>query len=446
MQAPQPVPPARSETKASGPEAVRRAAFQALARGDAERGIAAYREVLAEVPNDLDAHAQLAHAYERNHDLAAARAHAEAALAAAARANIARVVLARVQLREGDYAGAEATVLPQARSEQSSLNDRAVAWGLVGDARDLAGDAPGAFAAFTEANSLALTQHRALRDAGAQLFHPEGVRAMSAFVAQTDVAAWRPRGAFTTPAPVFLVGFPRSGTTLLDQVLSSHPAMTCLEEKDYFGRAVCEVFKRPEQLAGMGAISDADVATVRRAYWRNVGSTAATVVVDKLPLNVVVLPLIKAVFPDAKILVALRDPRDVVLSCFQQRFGMNVAMAQMLELDTAAAYYDAVMGLLELSRERLDLDVHAIRYEDVVGDLEGQARAVTDFLGLPFDAAMLDYRSTALSRDINTPSARQVIQPLYTRSIGRWRRYAEQLAPVLPVLNGWAERYGYALA
>jgi len=100
--------------------------------------------------------------------------------------------------------------------------------------------------------------------------------------------------------------------------------------------------------------------------------------------------------------------------------------------------------LFELCRERLALDLHQVRYEDVVSDLESAARALCAFLGVPFEPGMLNYRETALSREISTPSARQVIEPLYNRSIGRWRRYEQDLKPVLPALTAWAERYGYA--
>jgi hypothetical protein len=119
-------------------------------------------------------------------------------------------------------------------------------------------------------------------------------------------------------------------------------------------------------------------------------------------------------------------------------------MAQFLELDRAAAYYDVVMQLMDVCRARLALQLHEVRYEDVVTDLEASARGLAAFLGAPFDPAMLRYRETALRRDVNTPSARQVVQPLYTRSVARWRRYESALAPVLPVLNAWAVRLGYA--
>jgi hypothetical protein len=259
--------------------------------------------------------------------------------------------------------------------------------------------------------------------------------------------SWRAPPAFATPAPVFLVGFPRSGTTLLDQILSSHSRIVCIEEREHFANALAGVIGDKEKLARFAELSDREIETARADYWRRVRAEEAppegAIVVDKLPLNIVVLPLIKRVFPDAKIIFALRDPRDVILSCYQQRFGMNAAMAQFLQLDTAAGYYDAIMRLLEICRERLELDLHQVRYEDVVADLEGAARGLAAFLGVPFEAGMLRFRETALKRDINTPSARQVIQPLYNRSIGRWRRYTQQLAPVLPALSAWAARFGY---
>src|SRR5262249_48420603 len=139
----------------------------------------------------------------------------------------------------------------------------------------------------------------------------------------------------------------------------------------------------------------------------------------------------------------LRDPRDVVLSCYAQRFDMNAGMAQFLELESAANYYDAVMRLLGLCREKLALELIEVRYEDTVADVAAQARALTDFLGLPFEDTMLWFRETAMRRGINTPSARQVIEPIYARSVEKWRRYESELAPVLPLLGAWAEGFGY---
>nr|MBP6690004.1 sulfotransferase [Hyphomonadaceae bacterium] len=300
-----------------------------------------------------------------------------------------------------------------------------------------------AFAAFGEANRILLSLNRLHIEASELPYHPDGVDRIRAFAAREGFSAWRAPQNVAEPAPIFLVGFPRSGTTLLEQVLSAHPALVCIEEREHLALSAPAEASDPSQLA---ALSDGEINSIRTEYWRRVRAETEIgdrIVVDKLPLNVIFLPLIRRVFPEAKILFALRDPRDVVLSCFQQRFGMNAAMVQFLELTRAAAYYDKVMGLGLLGRERLGLSVHEVRYESVVSDLETAARDVTEFLGLPFEPTMLEYHDVALSRNINTPSARQVVQPIYNRAVGRWKRYEEQLAPVLPLLNAWAERLGY---
>lgn len=418
--------------------------LESVAHDDAA-SIAAYRKALKLAPDDAAAHAGLAQAFERSHDLALAKQHAERALSGDPRNETARLALAEVLLRERQFDEADRVVFPVARRASTPAN-QAVAWGLLGEARDRRGDAAGAFEAFTAANQILLAQNAALLEASHLIYHPDGVRRMTALVTRADVQAWR-APAFTDPAPVFLVGFPRSGTTLLDQVLSSHPDVACIEEKEHFANALAGVITDQAKLDALEDLSAGEIAAARADYWARVRGEGVApdtpVVVDKLPLNIVVLPLIKRVFPDAKIIFALRDPRDVILSCYQQRFGMNAAMAQFLELERAAAYYDAVMTLMQASRERLALDLHQIRYEDVVADLESAARGLAAFLGLAFDERMLRFNETAMKRAIRTPSARQVIQPLYARSSGRWRRYAAELAPALPLLDPWAVRFGY---
>ena len=122
---------------------------------------------------------------------------------------------------------------------------------------------------------------------------------------------------------------------------------------------------------------------------------------------------------------------------------MNVATAQFWRLESAADYYDAVMSMMAACRTRLKLDLLQVEYRDVVADLEQEARRMAEFLGLSFAPAMLSYDETARRRTIGSASARQVINPIYERSVGRWRRYARELAPVLPLLDKWARRLGY---
>ncbi|ANP46953.1 hypothetical protein ATE48_14015 [Candidatus Viadribacter manganicus] len=407
--------------------------------GEAIATSRAYEKALKLRYDDAVSHAGLAQALELLHKADLARDHAAKALALDPSNEIAELTLANLAMRDGNVDEAERFAGSVAKRTRSPVN-QALAWGIVGDARDRGGDAAEAFAAFAEANRILLSLNQAHLGAAHLPYHPEGVARMRAFVERENFSPWPQSEA---PAPVFLVGFPRSGTTLLEQILSAHSQLVCIEEREHLAQSALDVAAHPERLA---TLDDAAIEAIRGEYWRRVRAEVKVgkwQVVDKLPLNIIFLPLIRRVFPGAKILLALRDPRDVVLSCFQQRFGINAAMVQFLDLGLAAAYYDNVMSLGLLCRERLGLPVHEVRYESVVGDLEGVARGVTQFLGLDFEPGMLAFREAALKRNINTPSARQVVQPVYSRSLGRWRRYETQLQPVLPLLNQWAARLGY---
>ncbi|HLW74332.1 MAG TPA: sulfotransferase [Gammaproteobacteria bacterium] len=186
----------------------------------------------------------------------------------------------------------------------------------------------------------------------------------------------------------------------------------------------------------------------RQRYWRRVAEFMPerrqdVMFVDKLPLNSVFIPLLRRLFPGARFLFALRDPRDVVLSCFMQSFALNEAMRHFLTLQETAAYYAAVMQVGADSVKRLPEAAHRVRYEDVVQDLEGEARRLLGFLGLPWEPGVLDFQQTARKRRINTPSYHQVAQPIYASAKQRWRRYEGQLASVLPVLEPFVKRFGY---
>ncbi|MEQ1818619.1 MAG: sulfotransferase [Terricaulis sp.] len=409
--------------------------------GDAAATVDAYAKALGLSADDAPSHAGIAQAYELLHQLDRAREHASKAVALDPSNDVAALTLANLLLREGDLAAAENAAATVARRSRSATN-QALAWGVIGDARDEADDPVEAFAAFSEANRLLLDIHGAHGRETQLPYHPDGVERMTAFAREVDVSTW------STPlaavSPVFLIGFPRSGTTLLEQVLAAHSRIVCIEEREHLALAAQYVAGDPERLP---SLSGAEIDSIRTEYWKRVSAETEVrgrLVVDKLPLNIIFLPLIRRVFPEAKILFALRDPRDVVLSCFQQRFGMNAAMVQFLELNSAAAYYDKVMSLGLVCRERLGLSVFEVRYEDVVADLENVARGVTAFLGLEFEASMLSPAEAAVKRNINTPSVRQVIQPIYNRSVGRWKKYEAQLAPVLPLLSDWAARLNYA--
>jgi tetratricopeptide (TPR) repeat protein len=243
--------------------------------------------------------------------------------------------------------------------------------------------------------------------------------------------------------PVFLVGFPRSGTTLLDTFLMGHPETCVVEEGRMLEKATGVISQAPHVEWSAELLERA-----RKAYLEelscHVPPRFSGLIVDKHPLNMLRLSVIYALFPDAKVIFAQRHPCDVVLSGYMQGFALNPAMASFLDLGDAADFYDAAMTIWVGSRDAFSQSIHTVGYERLIAEPVSELRPAFQFLGLDWSDELLDHQSTARSRgSITTASYDQVLQPLSRTPSGRWRRYRKQLAPVLPVLLPWAERLGY---
>lgn len=251
-------------------------------------------------------------------------------------------------------------------------------------------------------------------------------------------------------APVFLIGFPRSGTTLMEQILDSHPRVQAMEEKSTVAHMVNRALDMlDEQQCALTDLHEEQLAELRRLYFtvvgRHISLRPGNILIDKMPLNTVGVPVIARVFPDAKFILAIRHPCDVSLSCLMQTFATNAAMANFFTLADTAHLYAQVMGAWLHYAELLPLHYHRIRYEDLIEDVPAESRKLLDFLGLPWDDAVLQHTEHARQRGaINTPSYHQVVQPIYQRAKYRWKRYEQQLADVFPVLQPFIEQFGYA--
>ena len=307
-------------------------------------------------------------------------------------------------------------------------------------------DALGDFdAAFAEAEAMNRSEHNfeSWRQRGED--HLNFIRKLGDAITPKWAEDLKPLNSRGRSPPAFLVGFPRSGTTLLDTFLLGHSDTLVLEEKPLIAAveaALGGMLELPQR-------SQAELEEAREAYFtaldQHVDPAFAGLIVDKLPLNMLAAPYLHAIFPDAKFIFAQRHPCDAVLSCFMQSFAPNKSMASFLDLGTAAEYYDAAFRLWTRSREVLPLNVHTLVYEELVSDPEQSLRPLINFLGLEWRDELLDHRSAAKARGpINTPSYNQVTQPLSRAPSGRWKRYKKHLEPVLPILLPWAERLGYA--
>jgi len=272
------------------------------------------------------------------------------------------------------------------------------------------------------------------------------VRKQSDVLSEDWFRTWRQETErYSGPSPTFLLGFPRSGTTLLDTMLMGHHGVEVLEEEPTLLMA-SKILPFDE----LPQASDDQIRAARDEYFRvaaaHVPLAPGKLLVDKNPLSMNALPSIRRLFPDAKIVLALRHPCDVVLSCYITNFKLNDAMSSFLRLDTAAELYDLSFGYFEKARNLINPAVHNVIYEDVVEDRERELRSLLAFLGLDWSENVLDHESTALNRGrIKTASYSQVAQPIYDRSAGRWRNYRKHLEPILPVLEPWVAQLGYTL-
>jgi tetratricopeptide (TPR) repeat protein len=419
--------------------------------GQMEAAVARYRDSLGVAAHPVT-FAKLAAVLERAHRLDEAESVAQKALALQPGNAEARLVAAKLALRHGDKAAAASRYrsLIDALSRQAPLRDRAILARAQADLAALqekAGAFDEAFALYDAANRTNREGHPGWQ--AESTAYLERVERLTAMLAAADgAAADRATTACEEATPVFLVGFPRSGTTLADQLLNAHSKLAVMEEKPILDRLSAELGGPEEARLGLVRALPADeLAALRQRYWalaaQHCSLEPGQELVDKLPLNILNLWLIQALFPQAKILLALRDPRDVCLSCFTNLFRLGAGLAGFPTLESAARLYAAVMRHWLTAQARLPLNSHVFRYEDMIEDLAGEAKGLIAFLGLPWEDSVLDYRSKAEQRYIVTPSYHQVVQPLYSSSLARWRRYPEAWAPVQPILAPFIERFGY---
>ncbi len=399
-------------------------------------------------PGNLAATAALASIATHRGEHDEARRWAEQALLAAPGFPDAVLSLAASELAGGAVANAERLLHDLIFDMRAGPTDKARASGLLGDVLDGAGRYAEAFDAYSACNE-------ALRKIYGRFASGTGTlaytRALSAGIDRLGSRRW-PSSTEPVASPpefghVFLIGFPRSGTTLLEVALDGHPQVTSLEEHELLTDAVLKFMREPVDFGPLLKAGESELAALRAAYWDRAGkagvAAAGKVFIDKHPLNTLKLPLIARLFPRAKILFAQRDPRDVVFSCFRRRFKMNSAMYELLTLPGAAAFYGAVMEFAERARAAVDLDWRVVRYETLATDFAHETRAICEFLGLEWSAGMADFAGRVQAREHATPSTAQLARGLDRSSIEQWRNYSAQLAPILPALQPWIERFGY---
>jgi tetratricopeptide (TPR) repeat protein len=386
----------------------------------ADEAIAQYRQSIAGEPDNARFHSNLGTALRELGRIEAARSAFATAVSLAPANALFHLNLAEVKrFAAGDPQLDALETLAQSGSAAPELHF------ALGKAHEDLQDYAASFRHLAQAN--ALRRREIAYDEAATLARFERIRA-----AFTPEVLDRLHGhGDPSVVPVFIIGMPRSGTTLVEQILASHPQVFGAGELTAFGDAVAATLAFP------GAVPSLDGETLRRlgrAYAAKLGARAplAVRITDKMPANFLFAGLIHLALPRARIVHVRRDPVDTCLSCFATLFTSGQDFAY--DLDELARYYRAYDALMAHWRNVLPGGaLLELRYEDIVGDLEGEARRLLAYCGLDWDDRCLAFHAT--TRPVRTASAAEVREPIHRRSVGRAQRYGELLWPLRDALG-----------
>lgn len=248
--------------------------------------------------------------------------------------------------------------------------------------------------------------------------------------------------------PVFIVGFPRSGTTLLDRMLGKHQAIQIIEERPVLEPIVEYLSGRAEGYpASIATLTVDEVEELRRRYWQEVSKyieiKPGVLVIEKNPFNMLRAHLIKLLFPRAKWIFSVRHPCDVVFSCFARRYGYTSITRGFSNIDDIAELYNRCTQLWLSHEERLSLNSTTAKYENLVVSAKSELSRIVNFLDLKWDNSVLDFEQTREQDWVLTPSYDQVSQKLYSHSIGRWLNYRNHFASARNILDPISLTLGY---
>ena len=390
----------------------------------------------------------------RLRDGAGCREAAERALRLNPHEHRALIALAKEAMRQGDLEEAEGRARTVVEHAEEPII-QATGWHEVGRVLEERGEHDEAFDAHMSANRLKLGMsfsREAMRSK--VLMHFPGY--LGHGDAPARYKAWgAKRYDDGIPAPVVLAGFPRSGTTLAEQILAAHPGLATCEEHTLCAPVRAEMdtmfgkkaMVRPI-LELLDGLSDDQVRRLRRLYRdglvRHVpeGLRERTLV-DKHPFRTLDLGLMNRIFPEARVITMIRDPRDVCLSSLFQDFNVNPGVVRLFSLPLCADWYAKVMGFWLKVRPLLSLEVLEVRYEDLVTDFETWARRMVEFAGVEWDERVLRFHAEAGERVVRSTSYEAVTEGVHTRAIGRWKRYAQKLEPIMERLAPFVEAFGY---
>jgi len=421
--------------------------------GQPEMGENYFKRALQRDGRSVQVLVELATLQERRQNLVKAAELVGQALAIEGKNPGALLVLARTERGLGHLEAAEDIIRQILQQGNADLGTRVHAWYELGGILDRQKRFDEAMAAFLEAKRL--LQPQAVKFLEKLPLNHSRLGELRDKITAEHLRRWRQAGANLPPACSFAVmcGHPRSGTTLLEQVLDAHPGIITAEETTIFSTDALHTLSRnfSENTLALDILEAASDETLQQARRNYLGSTEKflgqpvgnRLLLDKNPVLNSLIPAVVRVFPEAKFIVAIRDPRDVCLSCFMQPLEVNQVSSAYLNLEDAGAQYASVMGFWKALQPLLENPSLEVRYEELVGDLESVARRTLDFLGMAWDEHVLRFEEHARTKIIRSPTYADVSKPVFKTAIGRWRNYRKYLEPALEKLDPFVKTFGY---
>jgi hypothetical protein len=274
-------------------------------------------------------------------------------------------------------------------------------------------------------------------------------------VTAADQRRWRQAGESLAPSKriALLTGFPRSGTTLLEQIIASHPDAIDTDESgilmsQFIEPLIWNAHDATSAIIELRSFDTSQLAAGRDAFFELTENyldqpIGERLLIEKNPLLTADLALPLRLFPEASLLIALRDPRDVVLSYLFTLIPLNWSSAPAIDVVEACRFYADTMRHWLWWRERLDWPWCELQYEKMIADPTSETKRVAEFLGLSWHESMLDESRRSERKAVRTPTYDDVTKPLYTRALGRWKRYQQHLEPGLSILQPFVKAFGY---
>lgn len=420
-----------------------------------DRARACFQRAVEADPSSTHARLSLAAWLERERRVDEASAQVDACLARHASDPSALYYRAFLLHRAGRHAEAEKLLRDLVLAHLPDPGVKISCFHLFGVVLDELGQFPEAMEWLLKAKALVRQTNNV---AALENAYDKAVRQRRSLLAQLTpemIRRWR-QETQAQPMPgnlALLGGHPRSGTTLIEQILGAHPAVRAFDESEAFVAEVGDKLAPPPPAAPLSAqalhaLSASRRDEFRRRYLKSLlreaaGEPSAAVLLDKNPTPTASLHLWLRVFPESKILIALRDPRNVIISCFFQNLALTPLNANFLSLERSVKHYSDLMDTWLRLRTLGGFDWLETRYEDIVSGLEAEGRRVTEFLGLTWHPDQAACHEAARRRLVYSPTYSEVAKPVHSRAIARWRNYAAALEPHLSLLAPYLQSFRY---